>query len=243
MIAMMAATGQEIEGISRCLKKRRLNADGCRAWRGEYKSKEVLTVQMGIGRNMAEGALAWVLASFTPEALISLGFGGALNERLRIGDLIICAKASSGDRSLESCQADAHLTECALRAVKGNGRKWLAGNSVTVSRLHCDAGTRQKLAEKVRADVCEMEDYWLACAAGAKGIPFLSVRVIYDEIDASLPGFERMVDARGNVRPGGIAAHLFTHPRQLLKMWGSYRDCRRAQASLAAFTEKFLDTM
>jgi adenosylhomocysteine nucleosidase len=247
MIAMTAATGQEIDAVSRCFRKRRLAVGGCTVWRGTRRDKEILVLQTGIGRDMAERSVGTFLTVFKPDALISLGFGGALNGTLAVGDLVLCASAAPGDGTGDALAmpglADDYLMQRAIEAAQAQGSKWLAGSSVTVARLASEPSERRALAGKVRAEVCEMEDYWLARAAVAGGIPFLAVRVIYDELNATLPAFDRMVDRFGNVRLGRTAAYLVAHPRQLGRMWGSYRDCCRAKESLSLFIEKLLDIL
>lgn len=248
MIVLTAATKQEIGGISRCLnKKQRIPDARCEAWLNTYKDKEVLTIQTGIGRNGADSIIASILTSYQPSAILSLGFGGALIPDLKIGDLVICASVVSEDEiygtSANPYCADEYLVHCTVKAVDRNGLKWLRGTGITISKLASDAKKKHRLRDRIQAEVCEMEDYWIARVASDCGIPFLAVRVIYDEIGTVLPEYDRMVDRQGNMKLDRTMAYVLTHPGQLLSMWAAYRNCCRAKESLSVFIENFLDTL
>lgn len=248
MIVITAATKQEMDGISRCLKKKQRILDVCcEARLNTYKDKEVLTIQTGIGRNRAESTIESILTSYQPSAILSLGFAGALIPDLKIGDLVICASVVSEDEtygtSVNPYYADEYLLNCSVKALDGNGLKWLRGTGVTISKLASDAKGKNGLRDRIRAEVCEMEDYWIARAASGYGIPFLAVRVIYDEIDTVLPEYNRMVDRHSNVKLDRTMIYVLTHPGQLLNMWAAYRNYCRTKESLSIFTENFLDSL
>jgi adenosylhomocysteine nucleosidase len=248
MIVLTAATSQEIDGIGRCLgSKLRVASDGCTAWRSTYKNKEVLLVQTGIGRSGIKRMMKSTLTSWPTTAILSLGFGGALSPDLAVGDLIICASVipwyETTNTPADACYADEELLKTTIKAMNGNGQKWLQGKGATVPKLASNTKEKQILRDKVQAEVCEMEDYWVAHAAEARGIPFLAVRVVYDDLNDEIPDFERMVDTRGNVDISKTTAYLLTHPKQLFHARASYRNCCRAKESLSAFVEKFLDIL
>jgi len=248
MIVLTAATSQEIEGIGRCLgSKQRVVNDGCTAWRSTYKDKEVLLIQTGIGRSGIERMTKSILTSCPATAILSLGFGGALSPDLAVGDLIICASVipwnDTTNTPADAYYPDEELLKVTIKAMNGNERKWLKGKGATVPKLASNKTEKQMLRDKVQAEVCEMEDYWVANAAEARGIPFLAVRVVYDELSDELPDFERMVDTRGNVSISRTTAYLLSHPKQLISAWASYKNSCRAKESLSVFVERFLDLL
>ena len=184
MIILTAATSQEIDGIGRCLgSKQRVVNDDCTAWRGTYKNKEVLLVQTGIGRSGIDRMTKSILTSYPATAILSLGFGGALSPDLAVGDLIICASVipwnDTTNTPADAYYADEELLKSTIEAMNGNGRKWIKGKSATVPSLASNAKEKHGLREKLQAEVCEMEDYWVALAAGARGVPFLAVRGLF----------------------------------------------------------------
>jgi adenosylhomocysteine nucleosidase len=243
MIVMTAATGQEADVICRCLdNKRPLAFPGkqYRAWRGTRGARDVLVVRTGMGKQRVEDALDAVLASHAVEAVVSVGFGGGLSPDLRSGDLVVCATTISVDSGTQTGRyhADERLVRRAGAALGADGRRWSVGNGITVLQAARDAAAKQALRETCRAEVCEMEDYWAARLAGARGIPFLAVRAVYDELDAALPDYENMIDGDGNIRPFRAAANFTSHPVRLVTSLLGYR---RAEKALAGFIAGFLD--
>lgn len=251
MIVITAATKQEIDRISRCLDSRqRIANDGYVAWQGTCKNKEILAVQTGIGKGMVEGVLGPLLTCYKATALLSLGFGGALTGELSTGNLVICSTViplneTDGCLSTEvnPCYANEHLVTHAIEAAGGSGLKWTHGKSVTVSRLVSNMMEKQELGERTRAQVCEMEDYWISRIAASRQIPFLAVRIIYDEISTRLPDFKRMIDIHGNDKPWWATAYILRHPRQFVNVLSSYRNCSRAKDGLSVFVVKLLDVL
>ena len=248
MIVITAATSQEIDGISRCLgSKQRVINVGCIAWRNTYKDKDILIVQTGIGRSGIERMTDSILNSYPATAILSLGFGGALSPELAVGDLVICTSVAPWDETTgviaNTIYADKYLVKSTIKAMDGSRWKWFQGKGATVPSLASSAKEKYELRNKVQAEICEMEDYWIALAADAGGVPFLAVRVVYDELNDNLPDFESMVDTRGNVRTGRMTAYLLTHPKEIFGAWTSYKNFCRAKESLSAFVERFLDVL
>jgi len=248
MIVMTAATRQEAEAIAGCLENRqRIDNNGFLAWRGTRGQTNVLAVQTGMGKQRVENSLGAFLAVHPATAVISLGFGGALTRELRSGDLVICATTISlnepgGGSETSRYHADEQLVRRAAGLLKTGGTRWILGKGVTVLRVVSDAAVKQGLRDRSEAEVCEMEDYWVSRMAGARGIPFLAVRVIYDEFGAALPGYEKLVEPDGNTRAFRAMTHFMAHPGQILKSGGYFLNYRSAKASLSKFVAEFLAT-
>jgi hypothetical protein len=115
-----------------------------------------------------------------------------------------------------------------------SGLRWVLGKGVTVPEV----SNKHRLTALIKADVCEMEDYWIGNMAGARGIPFLAVRVIYDEWGEALPDYKNLVDPRGNVRAFRAMTHFMAHPAWLIKSGIKYH---RAKKSLSDFVTGFLE--
>lgn len=247
MIALTAATKQEVSGIGRYVsEKQEIARDGYKLWRGTSNDKQVLIVQTGIGRSRAEHVISSVLESHLLTALISFGFGGALIPELSVGDILLCTSlccwSGHGDDSgVEPYHTDESLIQRATKALNQSGLNWRQGKGVTVPKLVLNTEDKLRLNSMLQAEVCEMEDYWIARVASARQIPFLAVRVIYDEIKAIMPDFERIVDLDGNLRLNRAIPYFLTHPEYLFSASALYKHSNRAKDSLATFVRSFLD--
>jgi adenosylhomocysteine nucleosidase len=246
MILMTAATRQEREAITCCLGNRR-KVSGSFAWRGTRGRTDVLAVQTGMGKHRVEDAISAILTAHRVSAIISLGFGGALTRELRTGDLVICAATVSpdgppGESGPSRRHADEQLVRRATSQLGISGPRRVLGKGVTIPRPAADAVAKRGLRDRFAAEVCEMEDYWVSRLAGAMGIPFLAVRVIYDEFEAALPDSEQLVDPAGKINVMRATSYFITHPGQIFKSGSYFIKYRHARASLSNFVAGFLDS-
>jgi adenosylhomocysteine nucleosidase len=243
MIVVTAAMKPEMDAIRSCLGRMTPLGGGCPAWRSNRGRCDIMAVWTGIGQERVEANLGGLLARHPAEAVVSVGFGGALVPELRSGDIVICAATISLNGTGHCYHADEKLLRRAAGAMRNPGRGWRIGSGLTVPHAAPDAAAKRGLREHAAAEVCEMEDYWIARLAGARGIPFLAVRVVLDSLDAALPDYENIVGADGKLRPLRATAYFLSHPGRLGKVRGSLTDYRRAKASLADFTARFLDSV
>jgi adenosylhomocysteine nucleosidase len=237
MIIITSAMKQETGAVRRCLERTAPLAGGeCPAWRGTCGGAEAVAVCTGIGRERVEAGLGGLLAGHQAEAVVSVGFGGALAPDLRAGDIVICATTTTPDGETRF-SADAGLVRRAEKAMRAGGRRWVRGTGVTIPVIAGDAPARLALREKTGADICEKEDTAAARLAGAQGLPFLAVRVVLDELDTNLSDFTGLVTSRG-VRPFRAAAYFTTRPGRLITTIKCYR---RAKEALTDFVAGFLE--
>ncbi len=98
MIVILGALKQENVDLRRqMIIEETLTERNFRIYKGKYKNKDVLLGQTGMGRENAEQATEFILEHYTTEALISIGFAGALVEDLKIGDIILSKTLYQGE--------------------------------------------------------------------------------------------------------------------------------------------------
>lgn len=129
---------------------------------GQWKGREVYAVANGAGANRAFAA---VLVAPRPSAICNIGFCGALDEKLQVGDIVIATEVREDSRTLSTC------IPCAPEAMRG----------AVISIDH----VAQTAAEKSRlratgASIVEMEAAGVARAAEDLSVPFYCVRVVSD---------------------------------------------------------------
>ncbi|GIH61742.1 4-hydroxy-3-methylbut-2-enyl diphosphate reductase [Microbispora siamensis] len=134
----------------------------------------VRVVRIGMGPDRAARAAALLPPS---AALAVTGFGGALHDGLRPGDVLVATEVRSGGR-VWPCPSAPLLAGELLRA----GLPARTGPLVTSPRI-VTGRARHALARE-GAYAVDMESAALAAAAGAR--PFAAVRVIVDTPDAPL---------------------------------------------------------
>jgi adenosylhomocysteine nucleosidase len=175
-VAIVAALQREVRPLVRGWRVTEKDYDG-RRFRFFEKDDEVV-VCGGIGAEAARRAAEAVIAIYSPSLIYSAGFAGALEARLKVGDVIQPSQlinAADGSR---------------VNLVGSDGILISFGSVAT-------RGQKRKLHESFGAQLVDMEAAAVARAAEARGVEFAVVKAISDEVDFDFPSTERFVDSTG----------------------------------------------
>jgi len=210
---MVGAEEREFEGI---LKR----AGDVRAlpWRGAafsrqaaWKNRRWFLIANGPGPRLVKRAL-----NQKPDVdrILSIGFCGALDPALRIGDIVVSGEVPKG-----------------LQA------SFVQGDVVSVDRVAFTAQEKCELRAATGAAVVEMESAAVAQKAREWNVPFGCVRVVSDVAGDDLPlDFNRYRDAEGRFERTRIALAALGRPFTVLpRLVRLDRDCRRAAERLGEF--------
>ena len=148
---------------------------------------------VGIGPGRAGAKMSDVLTQGKrkPQGVLMLGVAGAVEPALETGDLVLAGKyvLDSGDEAARAVTPDPAMLELAEAAAADTRIPANRGDSLTVNHLIAEGREREQLRQKYGVGSVNMEDYTVAAAAAAAGVPFLSVRVILDTAEQKLPGY------------------------------------------------------
>lgn len=176
-----------------------------RNWRGverEYEGKRfkfyedgatAVLVYGGIGAQAARRATEAVINLYQPEIVQSVGFAGALDQALTVGEIFSPARVIDGrDGS-------------SLSIENGTG---------TLLSFQSVAGAKQKskLASAYGAQAIDMEAAAVAHSAESHGLRFGVTKVISDEFDFEMPAMDRFIDDDGKFHAGRFAAFVAMRP-------------------------------
>jgi len=154
-----------------------------------------------------------------------VGFAGALDSSLRVGDIFLPAvviDARDGSR-VESDGAAPHQRGSSL---------------VTFMAV---AGVQQKasLAQSYGAQAVDMEAAGVAAAARAHGIGFAATKVISDELNFEMPHMARFFDPKGQFRTVSFAAFAALRPGLWRRVAVLARKSRKAARALGEHLERY----
>ena len=240
-VAFLGAMKQEVDGLRREMAiEREVAQNGWRLFQGQYGGKALLLVQTGPGRQQAEDAFEYLRLHYPLSGVVSLGFGGALQQGLRVGDLVLCSVLYRREdvRAESGCNSDRWLLDLAGEGLPGNSVR--VGTGVTVPTLVRQRGERMALRDAFGADVVDMESYWVGVLARTMGIPFLAVRAISDSVNDSLPPFDLFFGPEGRWRWREGLGHFLSHPSDLSMLPGVYANSRRAAGSLTGLLKTMI---
>lgn len=234
MLALLGAIREEADCLLNKIEHLQVLRSGgslAHLWRGHLAGREVLLGLTGIGKRQAETAGRYILENFEITYVVSFGFCGALTDRYRVGEVVMCNELMT--------ISELPLLRADWKILQG----WEAPHcrGVTVDRPVTVPADKKKLGIDLQADIVDMESYWIGSLARAREVPFTVVRSVTDGQDDRLPDFGRFLRDNGTVRIGGAIRYFLAHPM----LWGPTLGLRKkieaARNSLTGFLIAAMD--
>src|SRR5437867_9343354 len=167
MIAVTFALAAESSGFRRRLhNKTRSDRNGITTIAGHIDNCTVAVFHTGVGEEVCRQRTARFLEGRKLDCLISAGFAGALNDQLRIGDLLLA-------KNFSTAEVSGTLHSLANLPIH-------IANLLTVRSMIESGEDRNRLAQTTGAAAVDMETEFIARACAKHGVPLLSLRVITD---------------------------------------------------------------
>jgi adenosylhomocysteine nucleosidase len=184
-------------------------------------------MRSGAGAAAAARALTVLLQGYRPAWIISAGFAGAIDQRLKRGDVVLSDSLSTTDgRKLE--------LELSLDAGAGD---WPAGvhvgRVVSAPRIVRRAKDKLALGAEHAALAVDLESFAVAEACREAGVRFLGVRAISDAAQDELPpDIDRLARQKtGAARLGAAAGAIFRRP-------GSFKDILKLKETAIVVSDR-----
>jgi adenosylhomocysteine nucleosidase len=215
-LAIVAALEREVRPLVKSWRVTDKEHDG-RRFRF-FENGEVVVVCGGIGAAASRRASEAVIAIFAPKIICSAGFAGALDPKLRVGDVVRPSSViNAGDGS---------------RTVVEGGQGVLVSFASVASPVQ-----KSKLRASFGADVVDMEAAAVARSAEARHKQFTVVKAISDEMDFEFPAMDRFIDADGRFSPGRFAWYAGVRPWLWPRVMRLARNSKRASHALCAYLD------
>jgi adenosylhomocysteine nucleosidase len=190
-VAIVAALEREVSGLTRnCTRTER-------EYQGRkfifFEQNEMVIVCGGIGMEAARWAAQAIIALYHPVLLQSVGFAGALQADLDVGDI---------------------FTPAVVVDARDGSRTRIAAGTGTLVTFMAVADEHQKasLERAYNAQAVDMEAAAVAAAAAAHGIQFAATKVISDGLHFEMPGMSRFIDSQGKFRSIRFAGFVGLRP-------------------------------
>lgn len=231
MIAVTFALPQESQDFRRALQAVETvsSGTGC-LLRGRLGGVEVLVGHIGVGPEAAARNTAALLAFGRPRFLISTGFAGGLDPRLRTADLLVAENFSAPELVAQS------------RSLLAGNAQAFFGAMTSQPQTAETVAAKEALARETGALGVDMETASVAAACQEAGVPLLAVRAISDSARHPLPvPFAEWFDLAGQrPRPLALMKYLAFHPAQIAPFTGFVRGLTPARQALTQFVTAFI---
>jgi adenosylhomocysteine nucleosidase len=184
---------------------------------------EAVCVCGGIGANAARRAAEVVIALYHPEFLQSVGFAGALDHTLDVGDIFI--------------------PSAVIDARDGSRTKFEEGSGILLTFMNIASATQKsKLGAAYAAQAVDMEAAAVAATANKHGIGFAAIKVISDEVDFEIPSTENFIDHDGSFHTAGFVWFALLRPWLWPRIARLASNSRKATAALAKHLREALNS-
>lgn len=173
--------------------------------------------QIGLGSERAGHNVKNRLDTLTPKPKLVVHFGlaGGLDPRLKVGDLVLPDKilCEAGD-FVALGEGELKKTAEVLQMA------FFSGSLYSSSSVLETPDQKQKIFGKTGALAVDMESFAVAILCRERGIPYVSIRAIFDPFDWNLADLAaaQSIDAGGEVNKKGLAIGVCKNPRLLLSL-------------------------
>ena len=184
-----------------------------------FESEQRVAVCGGIGPQAARRAAEAIISSYRPALVQSVGFAGALDESLRVGQVFEPRQvidAGDGSRLDTGCGSGVLVS---FSSVTGKDQK-------------------SRLATAYQAQAVDMEAAAVAKAAEAHGLRFAAVKVISDDASFAMPSMERFIGDDGRFRSVAFGLHAAVRPWLWSSVFRLARNSTEASHRLSEYLSK-----
>ena len=198
-IGIIGALSDEVSGIIDMLEMKRVELHGGVEFNlGLIGEKRVVVARCGVGKVLAALTAEAMIIKYSPDLLINTGVGGALDARLRQGDIVFADKLVQHDmdtsplgdpRGLISginriyFETDRRAVDILSRSASSLGISFLVGTVASGDVFVASGALKNEIVSLFSASACEMEGAAIAQVAFVNSTPFVTIRAISDSAD------------------------------------------------------------
>ena len=223
-VGIIAAMPGELKPLVRGWKRLSLprSGRGASAWQGVMGDAVCVAVCAGMGEQAAERACAIAANGEPLNALVSVGWAGALSCGVQPATAYVVnevVEAATGERF--GTRSSTEATPAALKLV-------------TIDHVAGTPEEKKKLGIAYRAVLVDMEAAAIARFARNHGIAFYCLKAVSDVQGEVLPDFGRFSDSEGRLRLPALLGHVALRPRYWPALARVGNNGRRGAVEIAA---------
>jgi adenosylhomocysteine nucleosidase len=205
--------------------------DGFTAKQGLLNERGVVVIESGVGTLAAARGTQALLAGHKPRWVISAGFAGGLDPKLKRGDIVMVdGLAEASGRRLA---IDLRVPAESLMSTRGVH----VGRLLTVDSVVRSTDEKRALGKRHEAVAVDMESWAVGEVCRQAKTRCIAVRVISDAVDDELPHeVERLLrQTTRSARLGAVAGAIFRRPSSVKDMLKLKENALVASDRLAKF--------
>lgn len=235
-IGIVAALSMEVSPfVGRCLPVQSYVGDRFHVQGVLLHDIRIAVVESGAGANLAARATNTLIDGHSPKWVVSIGFSGALQSHLKVGDLVVAnaivdqqGKGLSVPVQMQSAPQD----------------RLFVGKFLNTDQIVRRAEDKRQLGDSTGAIAVDMESLAVARVCAERNIRFMSVRVISDDLSKDLPQEVLSVfGSTGYRRAGAVLSALWNRPGSWSDMWKLREQAIESAARLGLFLRNVVERL
>ncbi|WP_263357752.1 phosphorylase family protein [Acidicapsa ligni] len=188
-----------------------------------FEHDDAILACAGMGADRAALAVEAALKLGPASELISIGWAGACNERLHVGDIV---------------HADIVVdTRTGERFFTGEGTQPQTIQTVVTVASPASAQEKQRLGAAYSASAVDMEAAAVARLARARELPFYAIKAISDDVTFELPDLAQFATQDGQFREAAFGLHVALRPTLWASVLAMAKGSKLAAGHLCAEVE------
>lgn len=194
-IAILGAMEEEIFPLLQTLQYETISHANNKFYIANYKNHELIIAYSKIGKVNSSLSATIMIEKFGAEILLFTGVAGALNEDLKIGDMLFATSLAQHDLDITAfghpygyvpgievfSKSDVRLNSLAKDVAKSLGINLMGGVIASGDQFVCSQERKQWIKDTFKADAVEMEGASVALVCLSLNVPFFILRAISDE--------------------------------------------------------------
>jgi len=201
MIGIIGAMQTEVELlIGKIENAKNENISGIDFVSGKLAGVDVVVAKCGIGKVFAALCAQTMILRYGVKLIINTGVGGAIDERLDIGDVTVSDFVVQHDMDTSALgdpvglisginvvriAADEKTANQLLTVAKEAGANAIRGTVASGDKFISGAEAKKKISDTFGAAVCEMEGAAIGQVCYVNRVPFCVIRAVSDKADGS----------------------------------------------------------
>jgi adenosylhomocysteine nucleosidase len=205
--------------------------DGFTVRRGRVGELEVVVVESGPGRQRAAKAAHALIDAYRPRFVVSSGFAGGLDPRIKLHDLIVADSLCDADKR------EIALDPAAIVPRLDEVQNLHRGRLLTMDRIIALSEEKRQLGIQHQALAVDMESFAVAEVCRERAVPILVVRAISDAVDDELPpDIGRLLSRKTFAgQLGAAVGSVFRRPGAMKDLFHLHQNALEACGRLASF--------
>ncbi len=166
------------------------------------------------------------------DIVFNFGFAGSISNKIKNGDIVLIDKIYNLKKRKDACDA---LPDFFLKKLQRF--RFIKSNLLTVNKIITEKKEKLQLSNKYeQVSVIDMEGYFIMKELLKKKIPFVSLKVIFDDLSFDIPSYlSNCVNEKGDLSIINLLIKISLKPQRvktLLKLQNKYITSRKILAML-----------